>query len=111
MRSAEHDAGPVCDERLRGSEPKTAAAAGNEVNPVAQSKIHPAILPVRGRAASSKPLNAGPGTPPGEPSRRLPGRKRDHGGRRRYPAARAGTRLAALGVPRPVTGSQPVVAG
>src|ERR1700730_3389560 len=26
-----------------------------------------------------------------------------------YPAARAGTRVAASGVPRPVTGSQPVV--
>ena len=49
MRSAEHDARPVCDERLRRSEPKTAAAAGNEVNPAAQPKIHPAILPVRGR--------------------------------------------------------------
>ena len=28
-----------------------------------------------------------------------------------YPAASAGTRVAALGVPRPVTGSQPLVAG
>ena len=45
MRGAEHDAGPVGDQCLRGGEPKTAAAAGHEVNPVAQSKIHPAILP------------------------------------------------------------------
>ncbi len=45
MRGAEHDAGPVDNQCLRGGEPKTAAAAGHEVNPVAQSKIHPAILP------------------------------------------------------------------
>ena len=45
MRSAEHDAGPVRDEFLRRREPETAAAAGNEVNPAAQSKIHPAIVP------------------------------------------------------------------
>jgi hypothetical protein len=37
---------PVCDECLRRSEPETAAAAGDEVNPAVQSKIHPAILPV-----------------------------------------------------------------
>jgi hypothetical protein len=30
---------------LRRREPKTAAAAGHEVNPAVQSKIHPAILP------------------------------------------------------------------
>ena len=45
MRSAEHHAGPVRDECLRRSEPKTAAATGDEVNPAVQSKIHPAILP------------------------------------------------------------------
>jgi len=32
--------------------PKTAAAAGHEVYPVAQSKIHPAILPGWGRERS-----------------------------------------------------------
>ena len=42
----------------------------------------------------------------GEPPSRLPER-----GLRRYPSASAGTKVAALGVPRPVTGSQPVVAG
>jgi hypothetical protein len=36
-----------------------------------------------------------------------PGRPNPVGG---YPAASAGTSVAALGVPRPVTGSQPVVA-
>ena len=45
MRGAKYDAGPVGDQCLRGSEPKTTAAAGHEVNPVAQSKVHPAILP------------------------------------------------------------------
>jgi hypothetical protein len=40
-------AGPVCDECLRRSEPKTAAAAGDQVNPAVQSKIHPAISPIR----------------------------------------------------------------
>ncbi len=45
MRSAEHDAGPIRDKCLRRGKPKTAAAAGHEVNPVAQAKIHPAILP------------------------------------------------------------------
>ena len=49
VRSAEHHAGPVRDECLRRSEPKTAAAAGGGVNPAVQSEIHPAILPVRGR--------------------------------------------------------------
>ena len=55
VRSAEQDAGPVRDKCLRRREPKTAAAAGDEVNPVAQSKIHPAILPVWGlhRAAGA----------------------------------------------------------
>ena len=48
MRSAEHHAGPVRDECLRRSEPKTAAAAGDEVHPAVQSKIHPAILPEPG---------------------------------------------------------------
>ena len=53
MRGAEHHPGPVRDECLRRSEPQTAAAAGDEVNPAVQPKIHPAILPVRGRVASS----------------------------------------------------------
>jgi hypothetical protein len=51
-RSAEHHAGPLRDECLRRSEPQTAAAAGDEVNPAVQPKIDPAILPVWGRAAS-----------------------------------------------------------
>ena len=51
MRSAEHHPGPVRDQCLRRSEPKTAAAAGDEVNPAVQSKIHPAILPEWGRWA------------------------------------------------------------
>jgi hypothetical protein len=46
---AEHDAGPVCDECLGRGEPKAAAAAGHEVNPVAQSQIHAATLPWRAR--------------------------------------------------------------
>ena len=45
MRSAEHHPGPFRDECLRRREPKTAAAARDEVNPAVQSKIHPAILP------------------------------------------------------------------
>jgi hypothetical protein len=45
MRSAEHDLGPFSGQRLGRSEPKTAAAAGHEVNPAAQPEIHPAILP------------------------------------------------------------------
>ena len=51
MRSAEHHAGPVRDECLRRRKPKTAAAAGHEVNPAAQAKIHLAIVPGRGRGA------------------------------------------------------------
>ena len=41
MRGAEQDAGPVRDKCLRRGKSETAAAAGCEVNPVAQSKIHP----------------------------------------------------------------------
>jgi hypothetical protein len=48
VRSAEHHAGPVRDKCLRRSEPQTAAAPGDEVNPAVQSKIHPAILPEPG---------------------------------------------------------------
>ena len=59
MRSAEHNAGPVHDKCLRGGKPKTAAAAGHQANPVAQSKIHPAILPawwrVRSRGSFFRP--------------------------------------------------------
>jgi hypothetical protein len=48
----------------------------------------------------------------GEPPWQLPGRNETAGGTAgRYPVASAGTRVAALGVPRPVSGSQPVVAG
>ena len=36
MRGAEQDPGPVRDKCLRRGEPETAAAAGYEVNPVAQ---------------------------------------------------------------------------
>ena len=60
MRRAEHHPGPVRDECLRRSEPKTAAAAGDEVNPAVQSKIHPAILPVWGPAAVLKASNEFP---------------------------------------------------
>src|SRR5208282_4136975 len=73
VRSAEHHAGPVRDECLRRSEPKTAAAAGDQVNPAVQSKIHPAILPVAavGYGAGLRP------TPPyresGRPAGRVPG--------------------------------------
>jgi hypothetical protein len=42
VRGAEQDAGPVRDKCLRRGKSETAAAAGYEVNPVAQSKIHPA---------------------------------------------------------------------
>ena len=52
MRSAERDAGPVRGKCLRRSQAKTAAAAGHEVNPVAQAKIHPAILSGGGRHSS-----------------------------------------------------------
>ncbi len=45
MWGAEQDASPVRDKCPRRSKSETAAAAGYEVNPVAQSKIHPAILP------------------------------------------------------------------
>jgi hypothetical protein len=49
----------------------------------------------------------------GEPPWRLPGRDETAVPlpRARYPVASAGTRVAASGVPRPVTGSQPAVAG
>ena len=40
-----HDASPVCNERLGCREAKAAAAAGHDVDPVAQSEIHPVILP------------------------------------------------------------------
>jgi hypothetical protein len=43
--SAEHDAGPVGDECLGCGEPKTPAAAGHQVDPVAQSQIHGAFCP------------------------------------------------------------------
>ncbi len=57
--SAEHDAGPVGDQCLGRSEPKAAAAAGHQVDPVAQSQIHAAILPRRaGRARRRKPAVA-----------------------------------------------------
>ena len=56
MRSTEHHAGPVRDECLRRSEPQTAAAAGDEVNPAVQSKIHPAILPEPGSVSRQTPL-------------------------------------------------------
>jgi hypothetical protein len=42
-------AGPVRDKGLRRGEPQTAAAAGDEVDPAVESKIHPPIRPVRGR--------------------------------------------------------------
>jgi hypothetical protein len=45
VRGAEQDASPVRDKCLRRGKSETAAAAGYEVNPVAQSKIHPDILP------------------------------------------------------------------
>ena len=45
VQGAEQDAGPVRDKCLRRGESETAAAAGHQVNPVPQSKIHPAILP------------------------------------------------------------------
>ena len=45
MRSTEHDPGPFPGQRLGRSEPKTAAAAGHEVNPAAQPEVHLAILP------------------------------------------------------------------
>ena len=59
MRSAEHDAGAVRDKSLRGGKPKTAAAAGHEVNPVAQSEIHPDIVPGRWRVRSRGSAAAG----------------------------------------------------
>ena len=53
MRGAEHDVCPFCDEYLGGSEPKPATAAGHQVNPLAQAKIHPAILPGWGGCAAA----------------------------------------------------------
>lgn len=45
--------GQFSERHLRRREPKTATAAGHEVNPAAQSKIHPAILPGLGAGAQS----------------------------------------------------------
>jgi hypothetical protein len=45
VRSAEYHPGSVRDQCLRRREPKTAAAARDEVNPAVQPKINPAILP------------------------------------------------------------------
>jgi hypothetical protein len=56
---AEHDAGPVCDECLGRGESKAAAAAGHEVNPVAQSQIHAATLPWRAGRARSRSQSVG----------------------------------------------------
>ena len=44
MRRAEDDARPVGDECLGCREAKAAAAAGHEIDPVAQSEIHAVIL-------------------------------------------------------------------
>jgi len=53
--SAEHHAGPVRDECLGRGKPKAAAAAGHQVDPVARSQTHAAILPWRaGRARSRR---------------------------------------------------------
>jgi hypothetical protein len=60
VRSAEHDAGPVRHKCLRRSEPQTPAAAGHKVNPVSQSKIHPAIVPMRWRQRNQDPQLPGP---------------------------------------------------
>jgi hypothetical protein len=53
--SAEHYACPVCDECLGRSEPKPAAPAGDELDPVAQSEVHAAILHQRPLVTSSTP--------------------------------------------------------